>query len=201
MTISTTSIKNSSSGNNSTTVFNYTFKVSDEDEIQVIIRDATGAETVKTKTTHYTVSGVGNANGGSVTFTTGNVPTNTETVVLRRSTPQTQGLDLIENDPMPAENIETAYDKLTAISQELQEQVDRSIKISRTNTMTSTEFAVDATNRANKVLAFDSSGEISVAQELGTFKGTDATVTTAAYAQRDIIKSSTTAQLTMFIFV
>ena len=195
MTISTTSIKNSYSGDNSTTVFNYTFKVSDEDEIQVIIRASTGTETVKTKTTHYTVSGVGNANGGSVTFTTGNVPTNTETVVLRRSTPQTQGLDLIENDPMPAENIETAYDKLTAISQELQEQIDRSIKLSRTNTMTSTEFGVDATNRANKILAFDSSGEIAVTQELGTFKGTDATVTTAAYAQRDIIKSTTTAQL------
>ena len=61
--------------------------------------------------------------------------------------------------------------------------------------MTSTEFTVDATNRANKVLAFDSSGEISVAQELGTFKGTDATVTTAAYVQRDIIKSTTTAEL------
>ena len=56
-------------------------------------------------------------------FSSGNIPTNTETIVLRRSTPQTQGLDLIENDPMPADNIETAYDKLTAISQELQEQV------------------------------------------------------------------------------
>jgi len=61
--------------------------------------------------------------------------------------------------------------------------------------MTSTEFTVGATDRANKVLAFDSSGEISVTQELGTFKGTDATVTTAAYVQRDIIKSTTAAQL------
>nr|BAR31666.1 gp7 [uncultured Mediterranean phage uvMED] len=61
--------------------------------------------------------------------------------------------------------------------------------------MTSTEFTVGATDRANKVLAFDSSGEISVTQELGTFKGTDATVTTAAYVQRDIIKSTTSAQL------
>ena len=171
MTISTTTIKNSYSGNGSTTQFNYTFKIADDDEIQVIIRSSTGTETVKTKTTHYTVAGVGNANGGSITFTTGNIPTNTETVVLRRSTPQTQGLDLIENDPMPADNIETAYDKLTAISQELQEQVDRSLKISRTNTMTSTEFTVGATDRADKILAFDSNGEISVTQELGSFKG------------------------------
>jgi transcription-repair coupling factor (superfamily II helicase) len=49
--------------------------------------------------------------------------------------------------------------------------------------------------RANKILAFDSSGEISVTQELGTFKGSDATTTTAAYVQRDIIKSTTAGQL------
>ena len=71
----------------------------------------------------------------------------------------------------------------------------RSIKLSRTNTMTSTEFTVGATDRANKILAFDSSGEISVTQELGTYKGTSATVTTAAFVQRDIVKSTTSAQL------
>ena len=190
MTISTTTIKNSYSGNNSTTTFNYTFKIADDDEIQVIIRSATGTETIKTKTTHYNVAGVGNANGGSITFTAGNTPTNTETIVLRRSTPQTQGLDLIENDPMPADNIETAYDKLTAISQELQEQVDRSLKISRTNTMTSTEFTTSATDRASKVLSFDSSGELSVAQELGTFRGNWAAST--AYAIRDLVKDTST---------
>ena len=54
MTISTTTIKNSFSGNGSTTEFTYTFKLSDEDEIQVIERSSTGVETVKTKTTHYT---------------------------------------------------------------------------------------------------------------------------------------------------
>jgi hypothetical protein len=99
-------------------------------------------------------------------------------------------MDLIDNDPMSADTIETAHDKVTSISQELQEQVDRSLKLSRTNTMTSTEFTVDATNRANKVLAFDSSGEIAVTQELGTFKGNWAASTT--YAVRDIVKDTST---------
>ena len=192
MTISTTIIKNSYSGNGSTTAFTYNFKITDEDDIQVIIRSAAGTETVKTKTTHYTVGGVGN-NSGTVTFVT--APTSSETVVLRRSTTQTQAMDLIDNDPMSADTIETAHDKSIAISQELQEQLDRSLKISRANTMTSTEFTTSATDRANKVLAFDSSGELSVTQELGTYKGTDATTTTAAYVQRDIIKSTTAAQL------
>jgi hypothetical protein len=195
MTISTTTIKNSYNGNGSTSAFNYTFKISAESEMQVIIRSAAGTETVKTLTTHYTITGVGNAGGGAVTFTAGNIPVNGETVILRRVTAQTQAMDLIDNDPMSADTIENAHDKSIAIAQELQEQIDRSIKLSRTNTMTSTEFTVDAASRANKILAFDSAGEISVTQELGTFKGSDTTTTTAAYVQRDIIKSTTAAQL------
>ena len=195
MTISTTTIKNSYSGNASTTAFNYTFKITAESEMQVIIRSSAGTETVKTLSTHYTISGVGSSGGGTVTFTAGNTPASTETVILRRVTAQTQSMDLIDNDPMSANTIENAHDKAIAITQELQEQVNRSLKISRTNTMTSTEFTVDATNRANKILAFDSAGEISVTQELGNFKGSDATTTTVAYVQRDIIKSTTTPQL------
>ena len=56
--------------------------------------------------------------------------------------------------------------------------------------MTSTEFTVGATDRASKVLAFDSSGEISVTQELGTFKGDWAAST--AYVIRDIVKDTST---------
>ena len=190
MTISTTTIKNSYSGDGSTTAFTYTFKITDQDDIDVIIRSANGTETTKTITTHYTVSGVGNAGGGTITFTSGNVPTNTETVLLRRSTPQTQGVDLIENDPLNADTLEDALDKLTSINQELQEEVNRSIKISRTNTMTSTEFTVDATNRANKLLAFDSAGEIQVAQEIGTFRGNWSAST--SYEVRDLVKDTST---------
>ena len=116
MTISTTIIKNSYSGNGSTSAFTYNFKITDDDDIQVIIRSSTGTETVKSKGTHYTVAGVGN-NSGTVTFTSGNIPASGETVVLRRSTPQTQAMDLIDNDPMSADTIETAHDKTTSITQ------------------------------------------------------------------------------------
>ena len=189
MTISTTIIKSSLNGNGSTSAFTYSFKITDDDDIQVIIRSATGVETVKSKGTHYNVSGVGN-NSGTVTFTSGNIPASGETVVLRRSTPKTQAMDLIDNDPMSADTIETAHDKVISITQELQEQVDRSLKLSRTNTMTSTEFTTSATDRASKILAFDSSGELSVAQELGNVKGNWAAST--SYVQRDIVKDTST---------
>ena len=195
MTVSTTIIKSSHNGNGSTTTFAYNFKIFADSDLVVIIRSSTGTETTKTLTTHYTVSGAGDASGGSITFTTGNTPASGETVVIRRNVPQTQAIDYIANDPFPAETNEEGLDRATMIAQQVSEEADRSIKLSRTNTMTSTEFTVGATDRANKILAFDSSGEISVTQELGTFKGSSATVTTSAFVQRDIVKSTTTAEL------
>lgn len=194
MTVSTTNTRNSYSGNGSTTVFAYTFKIFDDDDITVIVRtDSTGVETTKTKTTHYTVSGVGSASGGNITF--GSAPASGETVVLLRTTARTQLTDYTPNDPFPAATHEDALDKLTLIAQELQEEVGRSLKLSQTNTIATAQFTVGATARANKILGFDTNGDLAIFQEIGTFKGTDATTTTAAYIERDIVKSTTTAQL------
>lgn len=188
MTVSSTTVKQSYSGNGSTSAFTYSFKINSINELKVIIRSSTGTETVKSISTHYNVSDTGS--GGTVTFTSGNIPVNGETVVLLRNTNLTQTTDYVENDPFPAESHEGALDKLTLQIQEVQEEVDRSIKLSETNTMTSTEFTVGATDRASKVLAFDSSGEISVTQELGSFRGNWAAST--AYAIRDLVKDTST---------
>jgi len=190
MTISSTTVKNSYSGNGTLDTFNYTFKIFADADIQVIIRDASATETVKTLTTHYTVTGAGNANGGTIVFTSGNIPTGTETVVIRRASPQTQAIDYIANDPFPAESHEEGLDRSMMAIQQLQEEIDRSIKLSRTNTMTSTEFAVGATERAGKIFGFDDNGELVVSQELGTFKGNWSASTT--YAARDIVKDTST---------
>ena len=160
MAIATTIIKNSYSGDGSSDTFAYQFKIAADADIQVIIRSSTGAETVKTLTTHYTVTGAGNATGGNVVFESGHIPTSTETVVIRRNTTQTQTLDLVENDPFTADSVEGAFDKNLAAIQELQEQVDRSFKVSRTNTISSSDFTDNAATRASKTLGFDSSGDL-----------------------------------------
>ena len=188
MTISSTTVRNSYSGDGSTTTFSYTFKIFQDSDIQVIIRSANGTETTKTITTHYTVTGAGNSGGGSVIFTSGNIPTSTETVVLRRNIPQTQAIDYIANDPFPAESHEEGLDRATMAIQQLQEEVTRSLKLSKTNTMTSTEFTVGASARANKILAFDTNGELSVTQELGTNRGSWSSGVT--FNARDIVKDS-----------
>ena len=190
MTVSTTIIKSSHNGNGSTTTFAYNFKIFADTDLVVIIRSSTGTETTKTLTTHYTVSGAGDASGGSITFTSGNIPALGETVVIRRNVPQTQAIDYIANDPFPAETNEEGLDRATMIAQQISEEADRSIKLSRTNTMASTEFTVGATDRANKILAFDGNGEISVTQELGTFRGNWSSG--VDYKARDLVKDTST---------
>jgi len=195
MTISSTTVKNSYSGNGTLDTFNYTFKIFANTDIQVIIRDADANETVKSLTTHYTVTGAGSGSGGTVVFTSGNIPTNTETVVLRRALPQTQAIDYIANDPFPAESHEEGLDRSMMAIQQLQEEVDRSLKLSRTNTMNTTEFTVGTTDRAGKVLGFDNSGELSVTTEIGSNKGNWSASTT--YAIRDIVKDTSTNNIFM----
>jgi len=199
MTISSTTVRNSYSGDGSTTAFNYTFKIFENSDLEVILRtDSTGSETVQTITTHYTMTGAGNANGGTVTFVT--APASGITVVLRRAIPQTQAIDYIANDPFPAESHEEGLDRSMMAIQQLQEEVNRTIKFSKTNDFNSNAedagtFTVGQTTRSGKILAFDENGDISVTQEIGTYQGTDTTTTTSNYNVRDLIKSTTAAQL------
>jgi hypothetical protein len=189
MTISTTIVKNSYAGNASTTVFNYNFKVLSSADLKVIIRSSNGTETTKTLNTHYTIAGVGSAGGGSITFTAGNIPTSGQTIVLIRDTTQTQSIDYVANDPFPAETHEEGLDKGIILAQELQEEVDRCIKLSRTNAMTSTEFTIGSADRAGKILGFDSNGELSiVVSELGSYRGNWSAAT--IYNQRDLVKDT-----------
>ena len=160
MTVSSTTVKNSYSGNGSNDTFVYGFKIFAASDLQVIIRSSTGTETTKTLTTDYTLTGVGTASGGNVVFEASDIPTATETVVLIRAVPQTQAIDYIANDPFPAETHEEGLDRATMTTQQMQEELDRSFKVSRTNTIASSEFTDSATTRASKTLGFDSSGNL-----------------------------------------
>ena len=51
MTVSTTSISKSTNGNGTATSFPYDYKILEATDLQVIIRSATGTETVKATST------------------------------------------------------------------------------------------------------------------------------------------------------
>ena len=188
MTVSSSTNRASYSGNGALTTFAYAFKVFDQDELTVILRASDGTETVQTITTNYTVTGVGAAGGGNVVF--GTAPASGVTIVILRELDLDQGLDLVPNDPFPAQSLEDSLDKLTFMVQQHNEELGRTIKASRTNVITGSEFTISAVDRANKVFAFDSSGDVSITSELGVYRGDWAA--SIAYNQRDLVKDTST---------
>ena len=159
MTVTSTTITNAFTGNGSTTSFATTFPFQGTGataELEVIQRTiATGAETTLSYTTHYTVTG---GNGSTGTVVAASAPADTVQWHVRRKTTQTQTTDYISNDPFPADTHELALDRLAMAQQELAEEVDRSFKVSRTNSITTPEFTELAASRASKALGFSSDG-------------------------------------------
>lgn len=163
MTVSTTTARVSYAGNGSTTAFNVGFYFLADSHLKVILRAADGTETVKTLTTDYTVSGAGNPSGGSITMLT--APATGQTLVILRNAPQTQDVDYQPNDPFPATTHEQALDKLTMIAQQLQNDVNRSLKIAETDSTNLTTTVPTSTLRANKALVFDADGALTISDD------------------------------------
>lgn len=130
MTVSTTSSRISYSGNDVTTAFAFPYKFIEDADLVVVLTDSAGTDTELTLSTHYTVSGEGTDSSGAVTMVT--PPASGETLTIYRSILITQETDYISGDAFPAETHENALDKLTLISQDLQTQVYRTIKIGET---------------------------------------------------------------------
>lgn len=128
MTIASTTAKSGPyNGNGATTTFNYGFKVFAETDLVVTLLNAAGAEVVQTLTTHYSVTGVGNVGGGTIVMVT--PPATGEQLVITRAVPLLQGLDLQNRKAVTPELIERSLDLLTQMLQDMNERVDRSLKI------------------------------------------------------------------------
>ena len=158
MTISTTRRTRQYNGNASTTAFAYDFNIQAEAEIEVYLGTPVGAPTTWTQqvlTTHYTLTNVGVPGGGNVNFGSA-PPSGTGNVFIRRVTPKTQTSDYVENDPFSSDTLEGNLDKLTQVTQDMQEEIDRCFKLgSIVPDAGTTEASSVVADRKNKLFAFD----------------------------------------------
>lgn len=166
MTVSSNDSRETYSGDGSTTVFAYTFRILDEDHIRVTLRDTNGNDTVQTITTEYTVSGVGESSGGNITMVT--APASGETLVLDRDVPFDQNVDYTEGGDFPAETHEEALDKLTMIAQQLNSDTALNVKLSNTSSLSNITVPDPG---AGKYLKWNDSGTALVASEISTNEG------------------------------
>lgn len=111
---------NSSTGNGVTTVFPYTFKILSEDDILVEI------DGVEIAASAYSVSGVGDDNGGSVTFNT--APADSVVVRLARDMAiERTDIDYQEGGGFEADTVDEDIDRLVLIAQQLDAKIDDSL--------------------------------------------------------------------------
>ena len=137
MTISSTNNRSGPyPGNAVTTVFDYDFFVADERHLLVIKRRANGDEEILTLDADYSVSGVGNPEGGSINTATSGAPSGQETITLLLNVPFTQETELENQGPFSAKTIETALDVAAQRDLQLSERLDRAIVVSPTSTPT-----------------------------------------------------------------
>jgi hypothetical protein len=160
MTISSTTNRVSFAGNGSTTAFSFPYYFLASADLVVISKDdTTGVETVKTLTTHYTVTGAGVGAGGTVTMLS--APASGTTLIIYRDPSPTQTLDLVENDNLPAESLERAIDKGAMVDQRLKDRIDRSVTLSEgfTDTFDPKLPADLSSDGAGKVLMINDDGD------------------------------------------
>jgi len=124
-------------GNGAVDTYSYTFKVFDQDDLLVTVKDTDDVETILTITTDYTVTGVGETAGGTIVLVNssqawldagGDLLTD-YTLTIRRVLDIVQETDIRNQGSYYPEGIEKQFDKCAMIDQQQQDELDRSIKI------------------------------------------------------------------------
>ena len=137
MSLSSTTSRVSYTGNGSVDTYSYTFKVFDEDDLLVTVRDTSDVQTTLVKTTDYTVTGVGATAGGTIVLVNsaqawldvdGDLKTG-YVLVIRRKLQIKQETDIRNADSYYPEVIEDQFDSLVMIDQQQQDEIDRSVKL------------------------------------------------------------------------
>jgi len=165
------------------TTFAYAFPIFVNTDLKVYI-----GSTLKTLTSHYTVTGAGNSSGGNVVLGSG--ASAGDIVTIYRDLPVARSSDYQTGGTFRAETLNDDLDKLAMMIQQV--EYDLNNRVLRFGQFTTgiplSEFTESATDRANKVLSFSSTGDPTITQELGVWRGNWASGT--AYVVRDLVKDT-----------
>lgn len=166
MTISSTNRKAGPFvGNGVVLLFPFSFKVFKTSDVLVTFTDANGADRQLALDSDYSVTLNNNQDdnpGGVVTYpragSPGHVLAAPERLTITGDLAALQPTDLPDLSPWFPHVVEDALDRATILIQQLQEQINRSIKISVSDTPLTP--LPTAPNRANELIGFDALGNV-----------------------------------------
>ena len=168
------------------TVFSVPFEFFSNADLKVYI-----GETLKTLTTHYTVTGAGVTGGGSITLTSG--ATAGQIVTIVRDIPVSRVTDFPLSGPFVVDDLNTELDRLTAIAQQLETKLTRTVRLDDFDLPNTFQVLPSKTSRAGKIMAFDSNGNVTVGEDIGNWRGN--WVAGTSYTVRDLVKDGSNANV------
>ena len=155
MTVTTTAVFNEYAGDGTTTAFALLAYCQAEDQVEALI------DGVVQSAASYAVTGVGNAGGVTVTFNT--APDDDTVVLVRRVLPLTQETDTVNNETILQDVLDAAFDRSVMLSQQVQEEVSRAIKVEQGDTAPSLPAAADRIDGQYLAFADDGASIVGVA--------------------------------------
>ncbi|MEC4595452.1 hypothetical protein [Burkholderia vietnamiensis] len=166
MTISSTANKAIGYGNGVATNWPHKFLIPNASQLTVILTDPSGNQTTLSPS-QYAVSGIGNRNGGTVTYPLSGAPLPLGWSITRlRLLPIVQQTDIVNQSGFYPDVVESAMDYQTMTQQQLAEQQSRSIALPVVDDQTVINPVLPAAAaRATKPLIFDAAGNVVTGQQ------------------------------------
>ena len=139
-------------GNGTAGPFSFSFQVNATSEIKVYVDT-----TVKTITTHYTVS-LSSDGSGSISFTTGNHPTSSQTITIMSNIAISRTSQFTTGGTLTADALETEFNNQFMHHQQHDQRLDRALLVPEHDTISGADFTLPAkSSRLGKLLGFNSS--------------------------------------------
>ena len=143
------------------TAFTYAFEIFEVTDIKVY--NGTSVLTYASSPANgaqYSVSNAGVTGGGVVTLGSGGA-SNGNIITIIRDIPVKRTTDFPSSGPFNIDSLNTDLDKIIAIIREREDEINRSLQLSDTDSTTTMTLPI-TTTRASKLLGFDSSGNATV---------------------------------------
>ena len=149
-------------GNGVTTVFAFTFRVPLATHLVVQTYDTVTLALTTIAAADYTVTGIGDVGGGSVTYPTSGSPiASTVRIIISRTIPLTQLIDIQNQDGFFPSVIEDQLDLMVMQGQQASDDIGVAIKAPVGDNITDFTLPID-TSRASKYLFFASDGSLAL---------------------------------------
>jgi len=153
VTVADNTSRNQYSATAGQTIFSYTFEIVDKDDLVVLQNGTTLSEG-----TDYSVAGVGDNSGGTITLTAG--ATLHDIMTLYRDMPYARNQNYTNSGDFLASDVNDDFDNLWLAGEQTNRSFDQSVRRPITDSTTISMELPDAATRANKYLSFSPTGAV-----------------------------------------